>query len=274
MMQELTREQIIPNLKLGVIGKGFVGGAIHNYFHDAGCEVFVYDKYKQIGSIEDMKERHVVYVCLPTPLIPTFGYDYKELYSVGEALKRMQFKGIVILKSTVEPGFSRKFAEKFGLQVVYNPEFLSTATADKDFAEQRHIVLGTTLEQIKICGAVSDFYRYFFHDANISISEYEEAECVKLFCNSFYAVKVQIFNEFALLCMRLGVNYDNVRIMMLQNGWINPMHTLVPGTDGKYSYGNICFPKDTNALAEFMERHGSPHKVLSACIEERNGMRE
>ena len=61
---------------------------------------------------------------------------------------------------------------------------------------------------------------------------------------------------------------------MLKNKWINPMHTNVPGTDGKLSYGGYCFPKDTNALLQYMKREETPHGVLSATIEERNEMRQ
>ena len=61
---------------------------------------------------------------------------------------------------------------------------------------------------------------------------------------------------------------------MLKNGWINPMHTNVPGPDGKLSYGGFCFPKDTNALLNHMKRMNTPHNVLQATIDERNVMRD
>ena len=61
---------------------------------------------------------------------------------------------------------------------------------------------------------------------------------------------------------------------MLKNGWINPMHTTVPGPDGEISYGGLCFPKDTNALNKYMKRENTPNKVLEACIKERNEMRD
>jgi len=60
---------------------------------------------------------------------------------------------------------------------------------------------------------------------------------------------------------------------MLKNNWINPMHTDVPGSDGMLSYGGMCFPKDTNALLEFMKENNSSHDILNACIQERNKMR-
>ena len=61
---------------------------------------------------------------------------------------------------------------------------------------------------------------------------------------------------------------------MLKNGWINPMHTTIPGPDGTISYGGLCFPKDTNALMYFMEKFDVPHNVLEATINERNIMRK
>ena len=52
------------------------------------------------------------------------------------------------------------------------------------------------------------------------------------------------------------------------------MHTNVPGHDGKISYGGLCFPKDTNALNQYMIKSNTPNKVLEATIKERNKMRD
>ena len=97
---------------------------------------------------------------------------------------------------------------------------------------------------------------------------------MKIFLNSFYAVKIQFFNELYLLSEKMGCNYNNIVDLMLKNKWINPMHTRVPGTDNKLSYGGNCFPKDTNALINHMKRNNTPHMVLKATIEERNKMRD
>jgi hypothetical protein len=61
--------------------------------------------------------------------------------------------------------------------------------------------------------------------------------------------------------------------MMLENNWINSMHTSIPGPDGQISYGGLCFPKDTNALNEYMRKLGTPNQVLESCINERNILR-
>ena len=61
--------------------------------------------------------------------------------------------------------------------------------------------------------------------------------------------------------------------MMLKNKWISPQHIQVPGTDGKLSYGGMCFPKDTNALYQLMLKKETPCEVLAGTILERNKMR-
>ena len=61
---------------------------------------------------------------------------------------------------------------------------------------------------------------------------------------------------------------------MLKNNWINPMHTIVPGTDGKLGFGGACFPKDTNALCNYMKRKESHNIVLSSVIKENEEVRK
>ena len=72
----------------------------------------------------------------------------------------------------------------------------------------------------------------------------------------------------------MDCDYNNIKSMLLKNNWINSMHTTVPGSDGKISYGGLCFPKDTNALNSFMEKLNVPHKVLENVINERNELRD
>ena len=75
------------------------------------------------------------------------------------------------------------------------------------------------------------------------------------------------------MCNKSGIDYGVVRGLMIDNGWINPMHTNVPGSDGQISYGGACFPKDTNALLGQMMQMGSYSKVLAAVVEEQKEIR-
>ena len=60
---------------------------------------------------------------------------------------------------------------------------------------------------------------------------------------------------------------------MLNNGWINPNHTQIPGHDGNISYGGKCFPKDIKALNQVFIKNDVTHKVIESVIEENKTMR-
>lgn len=275
-MNETVEETEQEKNVIGVIGNGFVGSAVNNFFSKRGHDVRVYDKYQEeFSSAENLMSvmnTEYLFLCLPTPYIPDFGFNITALEDTCKILQSRKYVGTVIIKSTVEPGTIRSLSQRFNnLMIVHNPEFLTARTADFDFENQRHIVIGGL--HVKVCMNVYSLYKKEFGDTPITICSSEQSESMKLFCNAFYAIKVQAFNEFAFMCKRMNIEYNEVRDMMLKNGWINSMHTLVPGTDGEFSYGGECFPKDTNALNHFMKRLGTPHGVLEACIEERNKIR-
>ena len=96
---------------------------------------------------------------------------------------------------------------------------------------------------------------------------------MKIAVNNFYATKIQFFTELFLLSKETKSDYRRVKGMMLRNGWINPMHTTIPGHDGQISYGGMCFPKDTNALLSFMRSKKMPCEVIQATVSERDLMR-
>jgi UDPglucose 6-dehydrogenase len=202
-------------------------------------------------------------------------YDLTALEENLEILNSNRYSGGVIIKSTLEPGTTEKYSKLYNLNLIHNPEFLTTRTALQDFHNQTHIVIGNCKGcDEKIIESVHEFYKLNYPDASISKCTSTESESMKLFVNCFYATKVQFFTELYLLCEKINVNYKIVKDLMLMNGWINPMHTTVPGPDGNISYGGLCFPKDTNALLHFMKINDVPHKVLENVVSERNSMRE
>lgn len=270
-------------MKIGVIGIGVVGGATYNSFlnkcHNENVIIVAYDKYKNIGSFEDVIDADMVFLCLPTLYnYDLMSYDKSSIHEICQKLSKINYKGAVIIKSTVEPTTSQNIANTYNLTVLHNPEFLSAITAYEDFHNQKHIIIGTTKQcfepnSLDHIEKLTNFYTKYYSDAEITICTSTESETIKIFCNNFYSVKIQFFNELYLLCQKINVNFETVRDAMLKNGWINPMHTIVPGTDGKLSYGGMCFPKDTNALLSFMKEIGTPHKVLEATVKEHDEMR-
>ena len=260
---------------IGVIGIGVVGTAVYKYFkNNSNHTVIGYDKYKEeFSDFNKLYDSSIIFICLPTNYS-----DELKTYDMGpinENLNKLKgYNGIILLKSTVIPGTSQNLSDKYSLKIIHNPEFLTARTAYEDFVNQDHIVLGKTnnitdneLSRIK------KMYSYFFENVKISISNSNETEHMKLFCNTFYSLKIQFFNELYLSCKKFNIDYDNVKDMMLKNNWINPMHTNVPGPDGKLSYGGVCFPKDTNALLNFMKDNDLMCEIIEATIKERNILR-
>ena len=259
-------------MKVAQIGNGFVGNALKKSFQLKGIDTIVYDKYQSIGSVEETFDSDILFLCLPTPYKNENGYDLSAIEENLSILSKNNYNGVVVLKSTVLPGTTRSLSMKYKLYIIHNPEFLTERTALQDFNNQEHIVLG--VNNVYGLNKLISLYEANYPYAEISICSSEESESMKIMCNAFYAVKVQIFNEFYLFCEENGINYNIVKDLMLKNKWINPMHTNVPGPDGKLSYGGHCFPKDTSALNEVMKKQNIPNKVLSGCIEERDLMRE
>lgn len=270
-------------VKICIIGLGFVGNAMYTSFKNKGLkeniELFGYDKYKNggIGSEKYSLESDIVFLALPTQLNElTRSYDLEPIYENCQYLESNNFLGIVVIKSTIEPETTSKLSNKFSkLQFIHNPEFLSSRTAFEDFNNQSHIVLGRGISCTdRSFNTIIEFYSKYYPNAKISQCTSLESECVKLFLNSFYAVKVQFFTELFLTCKSNSCNFEKVKSMMLLNNWINPAHTNIPGPDGLISYGGLCFPKDTNVLNSYMDRIGVPNSILTSCINERNLIRK
>jgi UDPglucose 6-dehydrogenase len=266
-------------MKIGIIGLGFVGNAIKSFFKNKE-ELLLYDKYKEggIGKFSDILPSDIVYLCLPTLYsVEKKSYDTIALTETIKKLNEENYSGIILIKSTVEPGFCENMNKKYKqLKIWHNPEFLTARTAVKDFANPVQIVLGCVYKRESYIiekQILMNLHNKYFFKSIIKICTSNESETMKICVNSFYAVKIQFFNEIFDLCKKTKTDYNMVKELMLNNGWINNQHTDVPGHDGKLSYGGACFPKDTNALLQFMKSNNILHNVLKATIDERNVIR-
>lgn len=270
------------DIKVCIYGLGFVGNSMYLSFKNKGMieniNLFGYDKFKDggIGDIENGLKCDIIFMALPTMYNEITGcYDKEPINECCNYLESNNYSGLIVIKSTVEPETTNNLSIKFKkLSFIHNPEFLTARTAYEDFHNQSHIVIGKGLtcsdNQLNM---LTEFYSKYYSEAEISVCTSLESESMKIFCNSFYAVKVQFFTELFLLTKSNGSNYNTIISMMLKNNWINPMHTQVPGPDGNISYGGLCFPKDTNALNKYMEKNSTNNLLLKSCILERNELR-
>lgn len=269
---------------VGIVGVGCVGSSVLKYYQkhpDAkDIDAVGYDKFKEPFNTEEqfqkLLKQEVLFMCLPTLYShKQQQYDKTAIHDVCTKLNTAEYPGLVVIKSTVEPGTTELLSEKYtNLDIAHNAEFLTARTAEEDFINQSHVVIGKTdsCDEEKFNG-LEKLMRMCWPDAKYSICTATESETMKSFCNCFYAQKISIFNEYYLACQHIGVDYQNVLKMMFKNDWINPMHTNVPGPDGQMGYGGLCFLKDTAALYQFLKRENVPHAMIEASINENQKVR-
>ena len=171
----------------------------------------------------------------------------------------------VMIKSTVTPSVLESFDDIYkDHSIVYSPEFLRAATAVKDFAEQKFMIIGGEDPEgfwQETFSLVLANCKLFFQCTKI------EATIAKYSVISFLAAKVSFFNQLFDICETNGADYSIVRQMITHDQRIGSSHTLVPGLDGERGFGGACFPKDTEAFVKYAKTINSPFSVLEASVE-------
>lgn len=257
-------------MNIGVIGNGFVGNSVYQYlllqkkyleqiYKQVDINVFdIIEDKSTIKSLEDLValDNYILFVCLPTPMIKEDGRCYtgfveETLDKISSLVTKQQ---TVVLKSTMPPGTSDYFSDKYSnLKIVFYPEFLTEANAFEDFKAQKNIFLGVEKDQKDLVRnkqntILLSFFQLLFPHADIQLNTYKEAEMLKYMTNAFLATKVIFANEMYRICNTFEIDYDRVLEKFLQDPRIGRTHLKVPGPDGDFGYGGHCFPKDVRAL--------------------------
>lgn len=262
----------VKKYKFGVIGYGFLGTAIVHGF-GLHADIKIYDKFMDYDSIEDVvNHADVIWIGLPTPMnMNTGAIDLsiidENLAKINELAKPEDNK-IVVIKSTIVPGSTRQFANKYeNLNFVMNPEFLTARNNRLDFICASRIIIGSEAQWVG--DKMEEVYHYRFgRSAPIYRCGWEEAELTKYGSNCFFALKISYFNFIYELCQRLRLDFDEIRDMILADGRIGRSHANVPGWDGQRGYSGSCFPKDVNALIKFAKDRGVDPMLLEASWEQ------
>jgi nucleotide sugar dehydrogenase len=236
---------------IGIFGLGIVGTAVYNGFLFNGSidKIYRYDinnKYDKIG--ETVLNSDIIFICVPTPTIVKRNRYRQDLSFLDKAIDLINLitkeEKDIVIKSTVLPGTTRSYSIKYPeYNFIFNPEFLTARTANQDFLNQKQIILGghyfTNIEQL---------YLEEFPNIPVKKVSWEEAELLKYTANVFYATKVGFSNQIYEICNKLGISYNTIKNLFIDNGWVSPMHLDVPGPDGKLGFGGTCFPKDIQAF--------------------------
>ncbi|MFA4936951.1 MAG: hypothetical protein WC575_01470 [Patescibacteria group bacterium] len=227
---------------IGIIGIGTVGGALLEYYKKQKYGVNLFDKYKKIGSIQEINEAEVIFICVPTPFQPTIGFDST---AVEEAVQILTGNKVVVIKSTVLPGTTEKLQVKYPQhQFLMSPEFLREISAIEDTVKPERQIVGWT----KQSKAVAEQVLALLPAAPFTkIVTATAAEIIKYFGNSFLAIKVILANQMFDLCEALGVDYKQVREAVAADMRIGSSHLSI-APDGHRGYSGKCLPKDVKAL--------------------------
>jgi UDPglucose 6-dehydrogenase len=244
---------------IGIIGVGVVGGAVAEYYKAQPDQpLFLFDKFKKVGSMEEVSAADYIFICLPTP---TRDDGSQDLSALEEVMKALPAGKTAIIKSTVLPGTTERFQkERPDLTLFHNPEFLDAKTAGRDFAAPDIQVLGVTEKSAPRAGEVMALLPPARQMATCRAGE---SEMVKYFLNSFMAAKNTFANQMYDYCRAKGINYDAVKdIVKLAPRMGGEVHLKVL-MDGYRGFGGACLPKDTSALIHDAETAGAPLELLA-----------
>jgi UDPglucose 6-dehydrogenase len=249
--------------KAGIVGTGMVGGAMQKYLsRKEGLELFVYDKGKNEGSKEDVNKAEIVFICVPTPYLKDGkGFD---LSYVEETMGWLEGEKVVVIKSTVMPGTTEMLQKKYpNHKLLMNPEFLTEETADQDMMYPDRQIVGYTEQSQTVAGDVMQLLPLAPFERMLPATE---AETVKYFGNTWFAVKVSFANQMYDLCQAIGVDYDRIVEAAAADKRIGRTHLNI-FHKGYRGYGGKCLPKDIKAIIQLADSKGVDLKLHKAAEE-------
>lgn len=233
--------------KVGIVGYGYVGTAMGRFFQK-NYDVVVYDPMAGSPTTQDqLNECVAALVCVPTPMAKDGSCDTSIVRSVISWLKTP----LIIIKSTVTPGFTDQVRSEFNKAVVFSPEYCGESSYwtpyafHEDVKETPFFIFGGDPKDTAT--AVDLYVPVVGPTKTFRQTTATAAELAKYMENSFFAAKIMFCYEMANICEQTGVDYNVVRDLWLLDPRINPMHTAV-FADNKQPFGGKCLPKDLNAL--------------------------